>query len=121
MEMTRLRAIQPPGIAGALLALHSPGTRMRIRGFLLLISVLTLAACGGGGSDAAAPAATGPQAATVAAPQSSPPPPSTNSADLVLADRLYKGDARTPSGFELESRPANVVGTVSTRHLKNTD
>src|SRR6185436_2872526 len=33
----------------------------------------------------------------------------------------YKGDARTPSGFDIESRPANVAGTIATCHLKNTD
>lgn len=40
---------------------------------------------------------------------------------MTLADRLYKGDARTPAGFDIETRPSNVVGTLSTRHLKNTD
>ena len=42
-------------------------------------------------------------------------------ADLALAGRLYKGDERTPAGFDVEARPASVVGTLSTRHLKNTD
>jgi hypothetical protein len=42
-------------------------------------------------------------------------------ADLSLATRLYKGDERTPAGFDVEARPASVVGTLSTRHLKNTD
>ena len=48
-------------------------------------------------------------------------PPATNGADLSLADRLYKGDSRTPAGFAVETRPASVAGTLSTRHLKNTD
>ncbi len=48
-------------------------------------------------------------------------PPSTAAADLALASRLYKGDERTPAGFDVEARPASVVGTLSTRHLKNTD
>jgi hypothetical protein len=48
-------------------------------------------------------------------------PPSVSTSDLSLAARLYKGDERTPSGFDVESRPASVNGTVSTRHLKNTD
>jgi hypothetical protein len=48
-------------------------------------------------------------------------PPSTAAADLALASRLYKGDERTPAGFDVETRPASVVGTLSTRHLKNTD
>jgi hypothetical protein len=48
-------------------------------------------------------------------------PPSTAAADLSLATRLYKGDERTPAGFDVEARPASVVGTLSTRHLKNTD
>jgi hypothetical protein len=47
--------------------------------------------------------------------------PSTGAADLALASRLYKGDERTPTGFDVETRPASVVGTLSTRHLKNTD
>ena len=48
-------------------------------------------------------------------------PPSTAAADLALAGRLYKGDERTPAGFDVEARPSSVVGTLSTRHLKNTD
>jgi hypothetical protein len=47
--------------------------------------------------------------------------PSTAAADLSLATRLYKGDERTPAGFDVEVRPSSVVGTLSTRHLKNTD
>jgi hypothetical protein len=47
--------------------------------------------------------------------------PSTTAADLSLASRLYKGDERTPAGFDVEARPSSVVGTLSTRHLKNTD
>jgi hypothetical protein len=50
-----------------------------------------------------------------------PAAPSTSAADLNLATRLYQGDARTPADFDVESRPANVLGTLSTRHLKNTD
>ena len=55
------------------------------------------------------------------APVVNNPPAPVNNADLTLAARLYKGDARTPAGFDLEARPSNVVGTLSTRHLKNTD
>ena len=95
---------------------------MNFRNLLLLSSLLTLAACGGGGgSGSAAPAASAPQQANVAPPAAPAPPPTTNTADMSLAERLYKGDARTPSGFDVESRPSNVVGTLSTRHLKNTD
>jgi hypothetical protein len=47
--------------------------------------------------------------------------PTVDSGDLDLASRLYKGDARTPAGFDVEARPANVAGTISTRHLRNTD
>ncbi len=97
---------------------------MNFRNLLLLSSLLTLAACGGGGgSGSAAPAASSPQPANVAPPPAPAPatPPTTNTADMSLAERLYKGDARTPSGFDVESRPSNVAGTLSTRHLKNTD
>ncbi len=97
---------------------------MNFRNLLLVSSLLTLAACGGGGgSGSAAPAASSPQPANVAPPPAPPPatPPTTNTADMSLAERLYKGDARTPSGFDVESRPSNVAGTLSTRHLKNTD
>src|SRR5690349_4523953 len=82
---------------------------------------LSLVACGGGGG-AAAPASSSPQNVS-APPASSPAPsqPSTGAADLALAARLYKGDERTPSGFDVEARPASVTGTVATRHLKNTD
>lgn len=83
-----------------------------------------LAACGGGGGAASAPASgASSQPASVPSPAPvviSPPAPASNG-DLVLAARLYKGDARTPAGFDLETRPSNVVGTLSTRHLKNTD
>lgn len=95
---------------------------MKMRNILVLISLASLAACGGGGGSAAAPASSNSQ------PASSPPPapvvtapPSTLAADLSLATRLYKGDERTPAGFDVEERPASVVGTLSTRHLKNTD
>jgi hypothetical protein len=84
----------------------------------ILASVATLTACGGGG--ASAPAAAAPPQ-NVTAPPATPTPPATSAADMALADRLYKGDARTPAGFEVETRPASVVGTLSTRHLKNTD
>jgi len=95
---------------------------MNTRHFLVLSSLLTLAACGGGGSGSAAPAAAAPQAAAAApSPAASPAPPVVGAGDMTLADRLYKGDARTPAGFDVESRPANVAGTLSTRHLKNTD
>jgi hypothetical protein len=89
-----------------------------ISGVLLSLS---LVACGGGGGSSA-PASSSPQNVT-APPVSSPPPsqPSTGAADLALATRLYKGDERTPTGFDVETRPASVSGTVSTRHLKNTD
>jgi hypothetical protein len=85
----------------------------------ILATVATLAACGGGGG-ASAPASTSPPQ-NVTAPPVTPPPPVTNASDMTLAGRLYKGDARTPAGFDVETRPASVVGTLSTRHLKNTD
>jgi hypothetical protein len=98
--------------------------RMNMRNILVVMSLTTLAACGGGGGSAgsSAPAAAAPQAAQVAAPAPVVvAPPSTATADLALADRLYKGTERTPAGFDVEARPASVTGTLSTRHLKNTD
>jgi len=91
---------------------------MNARSFALLLSVMALTACGGGGGAASSPANS--------QPPSLPPPvsleaPSSSAADLALADRLYKGDARTPAGFDVEARPSNVTGVISTRHLKNTD
>jgi hypothetical protein len=98
---------------------------MKIRNLLVLLSLSTLAACGGGGGSAAAPASSGsisqPASAPAPAAVVNNPPAPMNNADLTLADRLYKGDARTPAGFDLETRPSNVAGTLSTRHLKNTD
>jgi hypothetical protein len=90
-----------------------------------ILALTTLAACGGGGG-AAAPAASSSAPQAVATPAAAPAPapapaPSTLAADLWLAGRLYKGDERTPSGFDVEQRPASVTGTVSTRHLRNTD
>lgn len=118
MEPMRHRAIQQPGNAGAL-----PGSfiraAMNTRSLVLLLSLTTLAACGGGGGGASSPAPVNSQ------PPATPPvtveEPSTTTADLSLAERLYKGDERTPSGFDLEARPSNVTGTISTRHLRNTD
>jgi hypothetical protein len=97
---------------------------MNMRNILVAMSLVTLAACGGGGgaSGSAAPAAATSQPAQVTPPAPvASAPPSTAAADLKLADRLYKGTDRTPSGFDVEARPASVAGTLSTRHLKNTD
>jgi hypothetical protein len=97
---------------------------MNMRNVLVGLSLFTLAACGGGGGSASSPSSGQvSQPATVSAPApvvNNPPAPVINT-DLVLAARLYQGDARTPAGFALETRPTNVVGTLSTRHLKNTD
>jgi hypothetical protein len=79
-----------------------------------IMVTMSLAACGGGG--ASAPASSAPQNITTP-----PASPSTSAGDLALATRLYKGDERTPAGFDVETRPASVSGTLSTRHLKNTD
>jgi len=105
METLRLRAIRLPAT---------------LRSLLLLLSVAALTACGGGGGGASSPPPSNTQPPVV------PPPvtieaPATSAADLSLADRLYKGDARTPADFDLEARPSNVTGMISTRHLKNTD
>jgi hypothetical protein len=81
------------------------------------MTALTLVACGGeGGTDSSMPAS----AATLADPVATSPS-STAASDLALADRLYKGDSRMPVGFDIEARPSSVIGTLSTRHLKNTD
>jgi len=97
--------------------------KLHMRNLLVVVSLSTLAACGGGGGSGgtAAPASTNSQPTSVTPPAPVSTPPSTSSADLSLAARLYKGDERTPAGFDVETRPANVVGTLSTRHLKNTD
>jgi hypothetical protein len=96
---------------------------MNMRSVLLLLSLTTLAACGGGGggSSAGSSSLAPSQPTSVNTPPASNPTPSTNAADLALAERLYKGDERTPVGFAVEARPSNVVGTLSTRHIKNTD
>jgi hypothetical protein len=82
---------------------------------LLSMTALTLVACGGGGPGSSAPASASTLGAPVTATQS------TAAADLALAARLYKGDSRTPAGFDIEARPPSVIGTLSTRHLKNSD
>src|SRR5690349_10046364 len=99
------------------------GNLVNLRNIFILAAIAMLVtACGGGGGGAgAAPSSGGSQPASVSTPPVLNTPSSTTSADLDLAARLYKGDARTPAGFDVESRPSNVAGTVSTRHLKNTD
>lgn len=69
-----------------------------------------LASCGGGGGDSGQPAA--PAAAA-------PIRPITQS-DLQIAQAVFGGGARTPSGFYSESAPASH-SYVSTMHLKNSD
>ena len=91
---------------------------MNTRSLVLLLSLTTLAACGGGGGASSPPPV---NSQPPAPPPVTLPEPSASAADLSLADRLYKGNERTPSGFDVETRPANVAGTVSTRHLRNTD
>jgi len=92
---------------------------MNMRNLLVLMSLASLAACGGGGGAGDPPPSSNSQPATVTPPVTTPP--STAAADLSLASRLYKGDERTPAGFDVEARPASVTGTLSTRHIKNTD
>lgn len=92
---------------------------MNSRSLLVLMSAALLAACGGGGSSPA-PSSGNPQPAVVSPPVTDAAP-SVSAADLSLADRLYKGDARTPAGFDIEARPASVTGMLSTRHIRNTD
>ena len=94
---------------------------MNMRNLLVLVSLASLAACGGGGGAGDPPASSNSQPATVTQPPPVVAPPSTLAADLSLASRLYKGSERTPAGFDVEARPASVTGTLSTRHLKNTD
>jgi hypothetical protein len=95
---------------------------MKMRNLLVVVGLASLAACGGGGGAGSAPASSNSQPAQVAPPAPVvATPPSTVAADLSLATRLYKGDERTPTGFDVEARPASVIGTLSTRHLKNTD
>jgi hypothetical protein len=100
---------------------------MNMRNILVAMSLVTLAACGGGGGGGGASASAASASVTSQPAQVTPPapvvaaPPSTAPADLSLAERLYSGTNRTPSGFDVEARPASVAGTLSTRHLKNTD
>jgi hypothetical protein len=96
---------------------------MNARNVFLALAVMSLAACGGGGGgeSSATPAPAGNSAPASATPPAPVAPPSTASEDLALADRLYKGDQRTPAGFVVETRPASVAGTLSTRHLRNSD
>jgi hypothetical protein len=97
---------------------------MKSRNLLLLLSLATLTACGGGGGGSAggSPAPSSSQQPAAVTPSPAVPAPApVNTADLDLAERLYAGTARTPEGFDVESRPSNVTGTLATRHLKNTD
>jgi len=104
-------------------AIHLHSMRTLVLGVLMMFAIATLSACGGGGGGADAPPSSGSKQPTTLdnpAPVVNPPP-AVSSGDLDLADRIYKGDARTPSGFHVEARPSSVTGTLSTRHLKNSD
>ena len=97
--------------------------RTLVLGVFMTFAIAALSACGGGGGGADSPPPSGskqPTSLDNPAPVVTPPPV-VGSADLDLADRIYKGDARTPSGFQVEARPSGVTGTLSTRHLKNSD
>jgi hypothetical protein len=128
MKAMKLGKIQAPGHAGQPLESSirtgsmAAVRRMNMRNLTVLALSVTLAACGGGGGSGSGGA---PATTSVSAPQSvSTPvtaPPSTSAADLSLAERIYKGTQRTPDGFAVEARPSSVSGTLSTRHLKNTD
>jgi hypothetical protein len=105
-------------------AIHLHSMRILVLVAFLLVA-LALSACGGGGGGggAASPPSSGSQQPTTPVNPASVdnPAPVVDSGELDLAARIYKGDERTPSGFQVETRPSNVVGTLSTRHLKNTD
>ena len=96
---------------------------MILRNVVLAMTVTTLAACGGGGGASSSASPSGTTQPALVAPPPAPvvSTPSITAADLSLADRIFKGDQRTPAGFEIEARPASVVGTLSTRHLRNSD
>ncbi len=92
--------------------------KTKILGMLLTMG---LAACGGGGGGASSSPSSASPPQNAGGPSQPVTPPSASAADLSLAARLYKGDERTPSGFDIEARPASVTGTLATRHLRNTD
>ena len=95
---------------------------MNSRSLLVLLGAAALTACGGGGgSGSPPPVSANPPPDAVAPPAPVIEAPNTSAADLDLALRLYKGDERTPAGFDVEERPANVTGTLATRHIRNTD
>ena len=84
-----------------------------------LLAIALLQGCGG--TEAAAPAAATTAAASTTPPRSRSESTTLSVVDLTIATRLYRGEQRTPTGFLIEPRPANVVGLVSTRHLRNSD
>lgn len=92
--------------------------KTKILGIMLTMG---LVACGGGGGGASSSPSSVSPPQNAGGPSQPVSPPSTSAADLSLAERLYKGDERTPSGFDVEARPASVTGTLATRHLRNTD
>jgi hypothetical protein len=94
---------------------------MNTRNLLVVMLSATFAACGGGGGSGSGASASVSAPTSVTSPPVVSAPSGTTSADTTLADRLYKGTQRTPDGFAVEARPSNVSGTLSTRHLKNTD
>ena len=76
---------------------------------LLLATALVLAGCGGGGGGNA-------QSPSPAAVDTRP----VDQSDLEIAQSLYAGTSRTPSGFYADPAPSGQA-YVSTAHLKNAD
>jgi hypothetical protein len=88
-----------------------------LAGSALAALCLLAAACGGGGSSSASSTAS----ATASAPSAAAAPNPIDTANLAIAQQLYDGVQRTPSGFLADPPPSGVTGVVATTHLKSTD
>lgn len=84
------------------------------------LASLTVGGCGGGGSGT--PSTSSAPSAAASAPTPAPAPTDdTAQRRTAIAEKVYAGVPRVPTGFVLDAAPAGATGAVATLHLKNTD
>ncbi len=81
----------------------------------------TLSACGGGGGSGSGPSSATTATTPASAATSVPIVIDEAARRTAIAEKLYVGVPRVPSGFFVEPTPSGITGPLATLHLKNTD